>query len=448
MATSARSFLIELYREYLEAASFLYEQRLGRLRDPLVAWTTMAEIEDRIEAQVDGLVVGAQLAVDVCRTRSIEGDFGELNAAIRVFCRQKRKDFLLEVLEALDASESEKVVAVADALKCECPDEWFDDLVRLSSRQPKLVPILASVAGWRRHKASATLLRWMKQSPGPDLREVIWALGRLREQAATVPIAEFLRFNEAPTRAAAALALLRTGDVRVVDFCLEQSRSEAWPLIFIGLGGDRSTTVPLMRLAEAKPQPDCLLALGLLGDVSAVPQLLSGLSDKECAECAALALHVLTGARPSEEVFIPDAIDEDELFEEEKEDLRKGKIPVRFDGKPFGTTVERVSRRVEDWRSWWSQNQSHFDPRIRYRSGKPVSPGILLESLASDSTPHRLRQLAAEELSVRYGADLPFETDMTVTQQKRMLETLRAWVQTQGARYREGAWYFAGTRRA
>ena len=47
MAISAKTFLIELYEEYLEEASFLYEQRLSLLVNPEISWKKIGEFEER-----------------------------------------------------------------------------------------------------------------------------------------------------------------------------------------------------------------------------------------------------------------------------------------------------------------------------------------------------------------------------------------------------------------
>src|SRR5439155_13195083 len=91
MATSIKHFYVEIYQEYLEEASFLYEQRLTLFDDPEVTWKEIGDFEDRFEPHIDGLVVGEESALGVCQTRVNEGDFGELHAAVRAFCRQHRK---------------------------------------------------------------------------------------------------------------------------------------------------------------------------------------------------------------------------------------------------------------------------------------------------------------------------------------------------------------------
>src|SRR4051812_46058383 len=99
MAASPRAFLARLYEEYLEEASFLYEQRRTLYNNPEISWKKIGEFEERLEAHIDGLVVGDKLALDVCTRRAAEGDFGELYAAACVFCRQGQRELMLKVFE-------------------------------------------------------------------------------------------------------------------------------------------------------------------------------------------------------------------------------------------------------------------------------------------------------------------------------------------------------------
>ena len=189
---------------------------------------------------------------------------------------------------------------------------------------------------------------------------------------------------------------------------------------------------------------DCLIALGLLGDISAIHTLFSKLTSNKVAESAATALQLITGAQLYEEIFVPDKIDEDELLEGELEKFKEGQVPTRLDGQPFGITVTRLSQKPEDWQQWWEENSAPFNPAIRYRNGKLYSPACLLEDLECEKSPHKVRQLAYEGLVIRYGIDFPFETDMLVTQQKQAIAQYTEWIKANGSRFREGEWYFSG----
>jgi len=62
--------------------------------------------------------------MEVCKTQAVEGDFGELFAAVCVFCRQKQGKLVADIFESLDVQDDERVQAVTDALKFECPQDW------------------------------------------------------------------------------------------------------------------------------------------------------------------------------------------------------------------------------------------------------------------------------------------------------------------------------------
>ena len=446
MATSIKNFLVELYQEYLEEASFLYEQRLTLFDDPEVTWEDIHDFEERFEPHIDGLVVGEELALNVCEKQASEGDFGELHAAVRVFCRQNRKDLVLRVLEELDPEDAESIQAVSDALKHELPEDWHDEFVRiLSEGDQKLIPILANVFGFRRLKAGTELLKALAVSHTESLPIIIWALGRLGEQDAHAPLLQYLSHEDESVTSTTALALLRLGEEQTITQCLQHARLQNWPLIPLGLGGNRfSVNVMLDKAKAGNAETDCVIALGLLGDISAIDTLLEHLTNAETSEFAAMSLQILTGADLYEDVFIPDEIDEDELFEEELKKFKEGQVPTRLDGEPFGITITRISQKPEDWQKWWAENKSRFNPGIRYRNGKPYSPACLLKNLQLEKSPRIVRQMAYEELVIRYGVDFPFETDMLVSKQKQAIAKYAEWIKTNGSRFQEGNWYFAG----
>ena len=52
--------------------------------------------------------------------------------------------------------------------------------------------------------------------------------------------------------------------------------------------------------------------------------------------------------------------------------------------------------------------------------------------------------LIIRELVVRFGANLPFETDMFVAQQRKAIVKYADWVKANSNRFRDGEWDFAG----
>src|SRR5690606_16452930 len=173
-------FNIELYEEHLEEASFLYEQRLAYLHDPELTWLDLDDFEERFEAHIDALVVGGDLALDVCKRRSSAGDFGELHAARRVFCRRDRADLAYPVLQSIDHGDEQTVQAAIDALKADWPESWHADLVRIMlGRCKELVPLLAEVLAYRRVPVEEALLRVLGSCDPVMLPRVLRALGKI-----------------------------------------------------------------------------------------------------------------------------------------------------------------------------------------------------------------------------------------------------------------------------
>lgn len=439
-------FAISIYLEHLEEASFLYEQRRGLFEDIEVTWQDIDDFEKRFDPQIDGLVVGGDLALNICKQQAIEGDFGELHAAERVFCRQNQKALGLEVLEQLNPEDDEKMIAASDALKYEMPDTWQNDFIQiLSNEDQKLIPVIANVIAYRRLPAGKELIEALYKSDPAALPCVIHALGRLREQSARTLLPNYLQHEDEAVCSAAALSLLRMGEQRTINYCRNAIQTQTWPLLPLGLGGGRyEVSILLDKASGEEINTDCLLALGLLGDISAIDTLLSKLPVEELAGSAAISLNLITGANLIEDAFIPEEFEEDELFEEELEDFKAGKTPMHPDGEPFGIEITRTSQNHAEWQNWWKDNNSRFDPNTRYRNGKPYSPECLLENLEYEYTPHIFRRLAYEELVIRYDVDFHFETDMPVAQQKKVLLEIKQWVQSNKTRFREGAWYFAG----
>jgi uncharacterized protein (TIGR02270 family) len=433
MATSPRAFLIELYEEYLEEASFLYEQRRTLFENPEVSWKKIGEFEERLEAHIDGLIVGDKLALEVCKRHAAEGDAGELFACVCAFCRQRNRDLVLDALEQLDPDNAEKALAISDALKYELPDEWVPDLlVLLNSGDPKFAPVLARAFGYRRIAAGTQLMTAVQRCTAQALPHLIWALGRLRFAAANEQLLDYLRTDDAPARSASALALLRNGEWRAAQICIDEARSHPWPVLALGLSGSRRALRPLTELMGQGPRPDCVIAVGLLGDPASIPLLVSALQNAETAKAASFALESITGAGLCETVFVPDEVDEDE--------------GDRGDGRPFGDNVTRLSQQPEDWDRWWHANQTRFTSGVRYRHGEPMSPEQLVQLVNRESASHDLRAYSAEELVTNYGKDIGFEVDMPAKQQLRLLSNVSVSVRDFNSQFREGEWYCAGLR--
>src|SRR5262249_18458618 len=150
----------------------------------------------------------------------------------------------------------------------------------------------------------------------------------------------------------------------------------------LALSGGRSDAAALMKVAA--PTTETLTALGILGDLGAVRLLVDKLGDNTLGAAAATALQLITGAELREEVFVPQPVEEDEMFDDEQQVYEEtGETPRRVDNRPFGVNVERASQNPDHWREWLQAHRSQFDPALRYRLGKPFSLATLVDTLVS-----------------------------------------------------------------
>lgn len=438
-----KEFARSLYREHLEDASFLYEQRKGLLNDPNNQWTDLETFEGRFEAHIDALVIGNDLALEGCREQR-EMDFGEHHAAMRVFCRQGRMDLLRELLDSTDLADKDEHTAISDALCHDLPQSMIGECIDFLMEKggPRAI-MAADIIRFRRIQAQSQLQQLFNQNQPDTIAAALSASGRIREKAFENQTLNFLNENDEHLCRSAALYLLRIGIFGAVRTCLDQIQNHDWPLLLSGISAGPSSLPVLMRRVETEGSKDALMAIGFLGDMRSVEPILKYFESPDLKEAAALSLNLITGADIFEEVFIPESIDEDELFEDEIERLKKGEN-LYPPGEEPGEIITRLSQDPAVWKEWWSANRSRFKSDIRYRNGEPFSPACLLQNLESEQSPRVVRQLAYEELVIRYNVDFPFETDMFVGQQKAAMANFQEWITVNGKRFQEGKWYFAG----
>jgi uncharacterized protein (TIGR02270 family) len=443
---SPRHFYVELYEEHLEEASFLYAQRLTLFDDPEIAWPKIGEWEERLEAHIDALVIGEDLALEVCEKQAAEGDFGVLFAAISVFCRQQRFHLVKKILEALDPSDHDKLQAVADALKFECPPGWFADIPELlPPNDPRLRFVLSTLYGYRRLKTGMRFVPDEATLSPLIIRSLSWTMGRVGDNHDIAQLQSWLSHEDESVSSSAAVALLRLSEHRVFQETDLQEHVSRIPWSIRAIAASpKELSLLLAHVSRNRPTADDLVALGIIGEIGAIPLLLSHLTNEALAPAAALGLNVITGAELYEKAFIPEIMEDDELFDEEKEQARKGQPVLRPDGKPYGENIVRLSQKVDEWKAWWAANTSRFAPGLRYRRGVPLTPVALVDSIAFDKTPRRIRELSYEELVVRYRADIPFETDMPVRHQQDAIFKMKSWAKVNEERFKPGEWYLAG----
>ncbi len=448
MSASLQSFREGLYEEHLEEAGFLHERCRQARHSPGVAWLGAAAIEYRAWLHLDALSVGGLPALDVVVRRAQAGDPGEVHAAALLLCRLRDNERLVDLLHALDPDDDAVLDAVGEALMLAWPTAWtrvIEPALRRPDRRWR-VPLARACAHHRLPCGEALLA--LLHEPGLPERRVVQALGRLRVGAAIPRLRDVLReADDDGLRQEALTALALAGDGETVRAHYVQARRASWPRLLVAIAGDAQAEHALMPADGLPPTADRLLALGLLGLPSALRPLFEALNDPALAPSAALGLNLITGAQLYEQAFVPEAIDEAELFPKEARAWRAtGEVPLAANGLPFGEQTTRLSADPYRWHAWLSAHASAFEAGRRYRWGQPCTPEQVAVGLTVRGWDPRIRQAAWLELSLRHGCDLPFDLDLPVAAQQQAIADIQAWAKQVSSGVVAGAWYFGGVR--
>ena len=250
----------------------------------------------------------------------------------------------------------------------------------------------------------------------------------------------------------------------------------------------------LSKSTDVSVQKDCILALGRLGDASAIPLVeqwdeVEGLEEVTSLALLLLGEHdalakqaqALAGGELGGCVHLGHIIGRYGgprylllLFS-----LAKSDLPIRISaihgigylGDPraipllieltgfrdreiaeaASASLELLTGHFEDteeyllrarWQSWYEENQGAFEVGSRYRQGMMMTPMVLIDQLADDD--RLVRMTAYDELVISTGVNLPFDVDGTWRLQKAHIQAWKSWWSINQFRYNPGEWLYQG----
>ncbi len=432
----------ELYREHFEEVSFLYESRAADLSNDELQWHELQDAEERMEAHLDALVIGGQLAINAMLELCSEGDSKAFYVVTCLFCRQNDLQGLFRFFATLDTGNPEILNAVRDGLIQDWPDHWFPSMVNYPFADfPHLLALFLPLYANRRqqmdHRLYSMAIDKKLLLPSVHCKSIRHLGGsHLLSHSHWVVSAE----EDSELVQEKALCLLPlTNAYRELDYFQKRLPDEKVPFAAIVIAADeqlaRHIGQPKDKMTAAR-----LIAMGLTGLRDFIVPLLEFLRDDALAPTAAVALHTITGAGLLSEQFVEDEWSEDELFADELKAFREGKLPRHPSGEPYGSKVQALSTDPEAWRQWLREHATRFQPGIRYRLGYPVSPRTLVYTLGHPLSTRLVRYLTYEELAFRYGATIAFNPEDWVVKQMRAIGELNQWAKAVERNFQPGGW--------
>jgi tetratricopeptide (TPR) repeat protein len=277
--------------------------------------------------------------------------------------------------------------------------------------EPTGIAAAAEILGWRREAAATDQLR-KRVRPGANpiiRRAALVALGRIGDPAAIDDLLPVL--EDADLAEATSVALLLLGEWRGVDY-QAQALANQRPGMSRSLGeivgryGGPSYLLLLFRAAELEGAAGlgALQGLGYLGEPKAVDRLLDATANRDFARArvASGALELITGHH-----------------EDPEESLLRNR-----------------------WVTWWDEHGHHFESGFRYRHGRLMDPGLLIDRLSHDDP--LVRRATYDELVIATGQRRPFDAEGPYRVQVQHIAEWRSWWHQSRDEFPSGRWTFHG----
>ncbi|WP_373499038.1 TIGR02270 family protein [Desulfococcus sp.] len=407
----------EIVRQHAEDAAFLWLLRSGAISASHFSLQDLADLDNRVEAHIDGLRVAGDAGWEICR-------------------------------EALSWKEPGEIFA-AGVLAFECGDKMrIETVLEAVGEDPVLARGLISALGWVDYGSAAPFIDGFLSSDSPFFRYIGVATGAVHRQCRMDALTAAAHDDNPLLRARALKAIGEMGKREfqaVVKNHLadEDETCRFWAAWSAAVFSDSSAAGVLRAIAEAggpyteaacrtvmnlmhhrddrewlaslqhhpEKQRIAVIGAGALGDSADIPWLIRMMEIPELARPAGEAFTFITGVDIAYldlegewpegfEAGPTEAPEDDNVDLDPDEDL------------PW-PAPERIS-------AWWDQNRQNFRASESYFLGKPVTAGHLETVLRTGL--QRQRKKAAVMLAARHPRGIPvFETRAPGFRQKQIL---------------------------
>lgn len=410
---------MEVVAQHAEDAAFLWFSRDSAVRAPHYYLKDLARLDERVEANVDGLRVAGSVGWNLASEALKQGGPGELFAASVLAFESKDAKRIAEVLDPIskDPSLARAAISALSWMRFEDAKPVLDELIR--SPRPDVRRV--AIGGYAAHRNypgeslrnaltdADAALRIRAFQAAAELGRIELAYGIARHIGNDEPAASFwaawsaarlgLRGHDVTDvlcGAAESDALYADSALQIFLRCLRLPESHDW--------------ISRM-LKDPKRQRRGVQGIGVVGDPARVSELIGYVQIETLSRVAGEAFSMITGVdlkyidldRPKPESFESGPSDDPEDAEvamDQDEDLPW----------PAPDLV----------RKWWDKHEHEFHSEVRYLRGKPIEPANLIDALKSGY--QRQRAAAALELALLRPSEPLFEVRAPGRRQQEALE--------------------------
>ncbi len=406
-----------IVEQHAEEAAFLWLLRDAAVQAPHYSLNDLADIDERVEAHIDGLRVAGEAGWSFCADALAQEEPGEVFAAAVLAFESGQDQRIKMVLEAAatDPVLSLGLISALGWLRFDQVKEHIDQLLRSLTPELRRIGIAASAV--HRQDPGSTLVDALNDENTFLKARAIRAAGELGRIDLLHMLKNQLAAEDKECQFWAGWSAVLLGDRdEALEFLKTLATSES-PFLESAL----NLTLRVMDntsaqnwLKEMSQQPDWLrytvIGAGVTGDPVRIPWLIEHMEVPELARVAGEAFTMITGV--------------DIAYE----DL-EGEWPKGFEAGPTESPededVEMDSDEDLPWpdaqliAEWWAKNKAAFRNGTRYLLGQPISPEHLHKVLRIGF--QRQRAAAALELAIFQPGQPLFEVRAPGFRQKQIL---------------------------
>ena len=405
-----------IVEQHAEEAAFLWILRDAAVQAPHYSLKDVADIDERVEAHIDGLRIAEDVGWSVCADALVQEEPGEVFAAAVLAFESGQDQRIKMVLEAAatDPKLSRGLISALGWLRFDQVKEHIDQLLR--SLKPELRRIGVAASAVHRQDPGSTLVDALNDENTFLKARAIRAVGELGRIDLLSMLKNQLAAEDKDCQFWAGWSAVLLGDRgEALEFLKTFATSES-PFLESAL----NLTLRVMNntstqnwLKEMSQQPDWLrytmIGAGVAGDPAHIPWIIEHMEVPELSRVAGEAFTMITGV---------------DLAYEDLE----GEWPEGFEAGP---TEEPEDEDVEmdpdedlPWpepkliAEWWAKNKAAFRNGTQYLLGQPISLEHLHKVLRTGF--QRQRAAAALELAIFQPGQPLFEVRAPGFRQKQI----------------------------
>jgi uncharacterized protein (TIGR02270 family) len=411
-------------RQHAENAAFLWTQRDRAVIAPHYRLKDIAKLDERVEANVDGLRVAGDAGWKLCEEALEQQGPGEVFAAAVLAFGGNDPARIEKVLEVGQAAPGldRPVVSALGWLEVKQVKNHMAGLVASENAVRRRI----GVAGYAVHRLDpGGILTQLLSDTDPRVRGLVFkAAGELGRIDLVSDIRGSTAAEDLEGRFNALWSVFRLGERTADVFRKLQALAETGGEFAEGALSMLLRSLPLEDAKQWRRQlrdnPERLRlatkGIGMLGDPGLVPELLVLMQKKEISRAAGESFSMITGVDLAYQ----------DLERDEREEMKPQEAPSQT-GQSEELEVEITEDLNADlpWphpelvNKWWRQHQGEYRIGGRYLCGKEITSVNLMEMLKTGY--QRQRAVAALELALREPRQPLFEVRAPGKRQQQML---------------------------